>query len=197
MDVNDDDALSDGGDEAKQMRDECLPETIEATVSLLSRLQSVTTRAQDASAASPAASAATAAWASAAAWAVENDARGGVGVGSSTQGDDGKGSDCDDPGDGDGDNDDGDDLANTFVGSTGRARKWDWVRCCHAPVIPSMAAAAAAAGASGSKGKGDGRGGAGSGGQPPIAPVAIDTGFCHRTLRPGRSGPEGCSLEQV
>lgn len=84
-----------------------------------------------------------------------------------------------------------DPLADTFMGSTRRARKWDWVRCHHSPVNPALAAAAAAAAAR--------RAGGGDGGkaQPAMAPVAIDPAFCHRTLRPGKPGAEGCMLEQV
>lgn len=184
-----------GGGDDDVDRGVYLPETLQAAVFLLSRLQSVMTRAWEPSEVSPAAAAAAAtaendAGAMAAALALAAAAGGkpsGIssvaseyggsavpgGSGSSTE-------DCDD----------GDALADTFVGSTRRPRKWDWVRCCHAPINPVLSL--------GGGGRG-GRGGSGSAGgaQPVPAPVAIDAGFCHRTLRPGRPGPEGCTLEQV
>lgn len=77
-------------------------------------------------------------------------------------------------------------LVDTFMGSTRRARKWDWVRCCHYAVNPVLAA-----------GSGATNGVEGASPQPAMAPVGIDPSFCHRTLRPGKPGPEGCNLEQV
>lgn len=184
--AQDDEGVEEGGDDAVD-RGVYLPETLQTAVFLLSRLQSVMTRAWDPSELSPAAAAA------AAAAAAENDAGmasalgkasaissvaseyGGSAVPGSSGSDE-----C-------GGGDDGDAVADTFVGSTRRPRKWDWVRCCHAPINPVLS-------------MGGGRGGVGggsAGAQPVVAPVAIDPGFCHRTLRPGRPGPEGCTLEQV
>lgn len=158
-------------------------ETLEATVFLLCRLQAVMTRAWDRAELSPAAVAA-------AATSTGSDNDGGANTSSSVlsrasgslvgeNGSTGGIADNDDE-------DDGDALADTFVGSTRRARKWDWVRCCHEPVNPALAIA----------GRGTPAGG-GSTAQPVVAPVAIDAAFCHRTLRPGKPGPEGCTLEQV
>lgn len=171
------------------------PETLESTVFLLSRLQAVMTRAWDLAEVSPAAAIASAATtATAAAVAVEHDCGGGGtasgGALGSTKATSGSvageyGSSCT-PEDNE-DEDDGDALADAFVGSTTMARKWDWVRCCHLPVNPALGASSGRVGGEG----------VGGGAQPAIAPVAIDSTFCHRTLRPGRPGPGGCTLEQV
>lgn len=173
-----------------------LPETLEATLSLLSRLQAVMTRAWDPaefSLAATAAATASAAEANSSATAAAAATAAAVGRASgsiaSAWGVSGTPpvSEEEEEADDDEDDDDKDAAADTFVGSTRRARKWDWVRCSHAPVNPALAA-------------GGGRGGGAFGGgnaQPVVVPVAIDPGFCHRTLRPGMPGPEGCTLEQV
>lgn len=178
-----------------------MPETLEATAFLLSRLQAVMTRVWDPAEASTGAGATASgaaspfAVAASAVAAAENDtgtaqgtlgkaAVGGLsgveyGVSGAPVGTE---------------DDDNNALADTFVGSTRLARKWDWVRCSHAPVNPALAGGGGSGGAGGRWGGGrDGGGGA----QSVVPPVAIDPAFCHRTLRPGRPGPEGCSLEQV
>lgn len=186
--AQDDDGAEEGGVDVD--RGVYLPETLQAAVFLLSRLQSVMTRAWDPSEVSPAAAAA-----AAAAAATENDAGmaaalAALGMPSAISSVASEYGSNAVPGSGGGSDDCGDDedtLADTFVGSTRRPRKWDWVRCCHAPINPVLS-------------MGGRRGSAGGGGasaQPVVAPVAIDPGFCHRTLRPGRPGPEGCTLEQV
>lgn len=153
-----------------------LPETLDAAVFLLSRLQSVMTRAWDPTPTAAAADndagmiAAALGGRPSAISSVASEYGGSAVPGSSVDEGDDRGA-----------------LADTFIGSTRRPRKWDWVRCCHSPINPVLAA-------------GGGRGGPGHGAgnaQPVVAPVAIDPGFCHRTLRPGRPGPEGCTLEQV
>lgn len=160
-----------------------LRETLQATVFLLSRLQTVMTRAWDPAELSLAAIAA-------AAPSTRSDNDGGANTTASVLGRAsgslvGENRSTGDIADNN-DEDDGDALADTFMGSTRRARKWDWVRCCHEPVNPTLAMA----------GRGTPAGG-GSTAQPVVAPVAIDPAFCHRTLRPGKPGPGGCTLEQV
>lgn len=175
-----------------------LPETLQATALLLSRLQVVMTRVWDPSEASPvtgtsagsnsaitSATAAAPTGSSNSPWLLAKQGGGlsavattyasvcgggnvtSSGISAPVQGED-------------------DPLADTFMGSTRRARKWDWSRCCHFPVNPALAMGVAAGG-----------GKEGGSSQPAMAPVAIDPAFCHQTLRPGKPGPEGCTLEQV
>lgn len=177
----DDQEEEDDDEESSAGRGVYLPETLEAAVFLLSRLQSVMTRAWDPTEVSPAAAAA----------AAENDGGGAAAAlgrpsAISSVASEYGGSVV--PGSSEEDGEEKDVLADTFIGSTRRLRKWDWVRCSHAPINPVVAAGG---------GRGSGGSGGGGGVQPVVAPVAIDPTFCHRTLRPGKPGPEGCTLEQV
>ena len=163
-----------------------LPETLEATVFLLASLQAVMTRAWDPAEAYHAAARLSAVDSNGhVATAAEMvGGAGAFGRGSVSGGCDSNGTLDNDEGD-----EDADALADTFVGFTKNTRKWDWMRCCHEPVNPALL--------NGGRGRGGGSRGGGSNAQPIVAPVAIDPDFCHRTLRPGKPGPEGCTLEQV
>lgn len=197
------DREDEAADDAEQEHDQDqeravhLPESLEATVFLLARLQAVMTRAWDPAEVYPVAPGRVSG--------ADNDGRiaaamvtpgGGAPAGTTAAvfgRASGSGSVTGEYGssgvpDNDDEDEDADPLADSFVGSTRRTRKWDWIRCCHAPINPVLA--------SGGGGKGGGRRG-GSSAQPVVAPVAIDPDFCHKTLRPGKPGPEGCTLEQV
>lgn len=192
-----DEESDDAEQEQEQDRVVQLPESLEATVFLLARLQAVMTRAWDPAEVYPVAAGRLPG--------ADNDGRiapamvtpgGGVPTGATATVfgcASGSGSVTAEYGssgnaDNDEEDEDTDPLADSFVGSTRRTRKWAWIRCSHAPINPVLA--------SGGGGKG-GRGRGGSSAQPVVAPVAIDPDFCHKTLRPGKPGPEGCTLEQV